>query len=135
MDRLDENKRIGDKMNKIKLTNEKIETILTGLKKLKESKVEINGMAMYYIVKNIKTLEFAYSAFGEVKKGLFQKYGKEDKGSIEIQKENVEEFLKEFSPIASLEVEVEINTIKIDVISEVKLNMDDMISLEFMIEE
>ncbi|NMB43870.1 MAG: hypothetical protein GX995_07045 [Clostridiales bacterium] len=124
------------KTKKVKLTNHKIEEVLTQLNKFKAKKTPTDALTMYKIVKNIKKLEEIIKPYLEVKNSLIVKYGKSDKdGNIAVEQKNLSEFAQELQPIANEVNDIEIQIIDLDSIKGMTVDMDDMLALEIMIKD
>lgn len=124
------------KTKKVKLTNHKIEEVLTQLNKFKAKRIPTDALTMYKIVKNIKKLEEIIKPYLEVKNSLIVKYGESDKdGNTAVAQKNLSKFAQELQPVANEVNDIEIQTIGLDSIKGMTVDMDDMLALEIMIEE
>tara|TARA_R100000781_G_C3979641_1_gene93079 strand:- start:113 stop:478 length:366 start_codon:yes stop_codon:yes gene_type:complete len=103
------------------------------------SKQPMKAIVSFKMAKNLKLLSEEISTFEQSKNDLIVKYGKENKeGQIGIEPNTKEmtEFQKELGELAALEVNLEgFNKIKLSNLSKCELSPEEMISLEFAIEE
>lgn len=124
-------------MKKVELTNITIEYIIEELGRIRSEKVQLDGIVMYYILKNLKMLEDSNSCYKSVRHDLILKYGVEKDGFVNISPEvgNWEEYIKELAPLNEDVTTFSIHSIKPEQLTGSNLSMDSIIALEFMIEE
>lgn len=119
----------------VQLTNAQIEQALYGFKVLKDSKIKLDALTMYMVLKTVKVVEGAYADYEVVKVDLFKKYGNEEGGKTVVPKEKEPEFFKELLPVANAIVELDINTIGISQLAGISLDLDAQIAIDFMIDD
>ena len=119
----------------IKLTNLQIQNIVTSGALQTVAKKPLPIKVSYWITKNIDKLTTEYKYFLDAKKKLIEQYGKrDDKGELVTNKETGEVYLKDVQgfqdalrELLEMEVEVDINPVKID--------MEKLDNLTFTLEE
>ena len=91
----------------------------------------------FKVGKIIKVLDSEYTVFEESKKKLFEKHGEENiEKNLEVKPENMKVFTKELNELLSIEVDIDIEKIKLeDLGEEVKLSPIDASNLDILIEE
>ena len=119
----------------VQLSNIQIEQALSGFKVLKDSKIKLDALTMYTILKTVKVVEGVYGDYEVIKNDLFKKYGLEEGGKLVVPKEKEPEFFKELLPVANAIVEIDINTIGISQLAGISLDLDAQIAIDFMIDD
>lgn len=102
------------------------------LKELADKDVNIKtGVAL---AKNIKELNDVLVIYNEKRSKLFDEYGETKDDVITIIEENVETFNEKNNMLLTEEVDVTINTIKVDELEDVNLKTSTLMSLDWLIE-
>jgi GTP:adenosylcobinamide-phosphate guanylyltransferase len=88
----------------------------------------------YALTKLVKEVETKSVVFQEAKNSIIKKYGEEKDGGINVTKENMEVFLKEFDELLNIEEEYDFEKIEISKDLEIELAVGDLINLEKVLE-
>lgn len=86
----------------------------------------------------VKEMEEPNKRFNDLRNDLIKKYGKEteDRGfSIEPNTEEFSKFIEELNDLASEEIELNIKKISIDDIEDIEIEIDKLMSIQWIIEE
>lgn len=129
---------------KIKLSNEKLLNTTGALQYLNNTKLPVK--LAYAIRKNIQKINNEIKFYEEERQKLINLYGEKDKegnlkvdknNNIPIKKEFLEEWNREISELLSIENEIDIHMIKLDVLlnSNCELSPAELNFIDFMIEE
>ncbi len=116
----------------MKLTNGTIYAAQNALGKLSNADLQIK--TAYAVKKNVDAVKKQIAFINDRRNELIRKYGKEDKIDTE-DKEAVAKFVNDFNEVLGIEEEIEINTIDVEQLEDVKLSASDLDALEFMITE
>jgi hypothetical protein len=112
------------------------------LQKLTQAKLPFK--ASYWLRRDIDNIRKVYIPFAEAKQELFNKYAvfedgrmkmAEDNISVVLQPETREEFWKEYAEMAEKEVPIEVYPLKLDWFDGVEGTVEDLYSIDFMLEE
>lgn len=114
----------------MKLTNGTIFNAQIALNKLSNADLPIK--TAYAVKKNVDALKKQIAFINERRNELIRKYGKEDIIDKE-DKEAVAKFVNDFNEILEIEEEIEINTIDVEKLADVKLSASDLDMLSFML--
>jgi len=112
----------------MKLTNNEISNALIAFNKIGE--IELEAKTAYALYKTIKALEPHSEIFNKIRNDLIKKYSKEEKGIVMNSPEYVA-FFEELAPILNDEIEVAIEPV--DIPSDIKLTLQDIASLDKLI--
>lgn len=105
---------------------------------LTEIAPKVTGKLAYAIARNIRKIRNECVEFEKIRIELIQKYGQEDNdGNISVSRnsENYAKFLEELEVYSNITHEVDIFKIDADELFSSDLNANDMLFLEFMINE
>ncbi|WP_115716773.1 hypothetical protein [Amedibacterium intestinale] len=116
----------------MKLTNGTIFNAQIALNKLSNADLPIK--TAYAVKKNVDALKKQIAFISERRNELIRKYGKEDMIDKE-DKEAIEKFVNDFNEILGIEEEIEISTIDVEKLEDVKISASDLEALSFMIAE
>ena len=126
----------------MKLTNLTILNGMASLSTLSQEKLPIS--ISYQISKNISKLNNELKIYNEERQKLINKYGKKDendkliigdKNEITFKEECKIDWNRDFSELLSIENEIDIAKISIDSLEGIELSPNEIMSIEFMIEE
>lgn len=118
-----------------KLTNIEMSNHLMALKNISG---KVSGKLAYAVSRNMRKLANEVFEFDEIRNKLINKYGeKNDDGifAIKIGSDSYNKFIKEISEFTDIEHEVDIYSVKSEILYNSDLNADEMLQLDFMIEE
>lgn len=120
----------------MKLTNFRIESALQVLLKIKNSGATIPAMPMFKLVRNIKNLSTIHEDYEAIRIDLIKKYGVEDAtGALTVEQDKRPEFFAELNPVINTEIEVDIITLKIEDLANIEFSMDELLAIDFLIED
>jgi len=117
----------------------KVGQVLTSVESKSLAKLlenDVTAITRHKLKKNVEIIEKEFKLIMEMKRSLFEKYGvvKED-GSINIEdKEKETLFLNEFNEYLDNEIEVDIETISINDLSDTKISYNDEVRLSYLLE-
>lgn len=105
---------------------------------LQEIAPKVTGKLAYAISRNIRKISDECVEFEKIRIELIQKYGEEDgDGNISVKKssDNYNKFLEELEVYSNISHDVDIYKIDASDLFDSELNANDMLFLEFMINE
>ena len=120
------------------LTNQEIYEYTFGLKNAFSSTVmELPILINYSIQKNLHTLTKFAQTIEQLRNSIGEKYGayNAELNSFKILPENMEQAKTDLKKLMEIEEKVEIRTIKLEDLKDIKLTNQQMAALLFMIEE
>lgn len=130
----------GGKIVAVKLGQ--LDRSLLTLKDLMQARLPFK--ASYWLRRNIESIRRVYMPFAEAKHGLFLKCAVIEDGkvkiaadgmNIELREDMKETFWSEYNELASKAVDVEVYPLKVDWFDKVEGTVDDLTSIDFMLEE
>ena len=90
----------------------------------------------FKISKSIKNFNDEYAAFEDSKIKLFKKYGEEnEKGNLEIKKENTEKFKKELEDLMEIKINIKVPKVTLKELGDIKISAGDIANLDILITE
>lgn len=119
----------------MKLTNLEMTTHLNTLNMIK---TKVTGKLGFAVAKNIRRLANELTEFEAMKNELVLKYGKPDETgnvSIKIDSEGYDQFLQEINEYCKIEQNIDIFKVDEQDIWNSSLNADEILKLDFMINE
>lgn len=126
----------------MKITNQVLLNSIPTLQKLSKEQLPIK--VSYTISKNIKAIEEELKIYEEERRKLIKKYAELDKegklkvndnGNYVIKQENQLDFNKEVLELMSIETDINISKINLNVLEGLKVSPLEISSVNFMIEE
>lgn len=114
----------------MKITNGTIYESQGALNKLSNADLPIK--TAYAVKKNVDAIKKQIAFINDRRNELIRKYGKDDKIDTE-DKEAVAKFVNDFNEVLGIEEEIEINTIDVEQLEDVKLSASDLDVLAFML--
>lgn len=120
------------------LTNQEIYEYALGLKNtFNNTVIELPVLINYSIQKNLHTLIGMAQTVDQLKNNIGEKYGVYDSevNGFKILPENMAQAKADLEKLMEIEEKVEIRTIKLDDLKDIKLTNQQMAALLFMIEE
>lgn len=92
--------------------------------------------ASYNIMRNMKKIEQELRPFEESRLQLVRKHGKEDEdGKVSVTEKKLEDFYKDVSSLLEEDIEVDIRTVKIEQLEEIKLTPSEVQCIDFILEK
>lgn len=122
----------------MELTNSEIEFVINEIKDIRNKGIKLDGYVMYFILKNLKLLEEVIKPYATIKNDLIIKYGENDGlGGMLLNSdmENWSKYLDEIEPMAKDLTEINFFVIEPDKLKGSEITMDNIIALDYMIEE
>lgn len=120
------------------LTNQEIYEYALGLKNtFNNTIIELPVLINYSIQKNLHTLMGMAQTIDQLKNNIGERYGVYDSevNGFKILPENMAQVKADLEKLMEIEEKVEIRTIKLDDLKDIKLTNQQMAALLFMIEE
>ena len=130
----------GGKIIAVKLGQ--LDRSLITLKELSQAKLPFK--ASYWLRRNIENIRRVYMPFAEAKRELFVKCAviedekikiAADGMNVELREDMREVFWSEYNELAVKDVDIEIYPLKVDWFDNVEGTVEDLASIEFMLEE
>ena len=88
----------------------------------------------YRIHKAIQCLQDEYTRIEQLRMDLVKKYGEEQEQKLQVKRENIEQFTKEFSELLEEEIDLEIGCIDIEQLPDtLKMTAQDLDAIEFIL--
>lgn len=126
----------------MKLSNRKIVEGLRGLKELSEKQIPVN--ISFKIAKNTSKVEAILKIFNREKEKLIDKYAEKDSkgnvitdktGYVQIKKDCIEKWNKDYSILLDIENDIDIQKFKIDKLNGFSISPAELTAIDYMIEE
>jgi len=126
----------------MKLTNKMLIDSTKSLSEISQKQLPIR--ISYKIAKNISLINDELKIYDEQKNKIMNEYSKKDKdgkpvidknGHVELQKERIKDWTKDFMELLSIEIEININKFSIDSMGNCDISPSQIMSLGFMIED
>jgi len=90
----------------------------------------------YNIMRNMRKIEQEIKPFEQSRLQLVRKYGKPDEtGKITVTEDNMQKFYEDMASLLEEDVDIDIRTIKIDQLGEVKLTPNEIQFIDFLLEK
>lgn len=123
-------------MKTLSITNAELEGLLFGLDKFKQDGVKLPGAAAISLIRNVRNLTAARQPFEKAKQEIIKKHGEQvgETTDYNIKEENIEAYNEDITKLYNESVDVQVLLIKADQLDSTLLNIDDALTLEFMIE-
>lgn len=117
------------------MTNYEMDMHLDNLKAIADKK-DLPGRLSYAIAKNMRKMKEELQEYLETKYDLIKKYGelKDDRYQI-VDNDKVKAYAEEIQDIANMEQTLDLVTVTPDVFDSINISVDEILALEFMIEE
>ena len=119
----------------MKLTNSVMDEYLCSLKNISE---KVSGKFAYAVARNMRKLSGELTEYVTIKNKTIQKYGETDEtgnSRIMVGTEAFDKYVSEMNEYANIEHEVELMMVSQDDLLSSKLNANEMLSVDFMIQE
>lgn len=119
----------------MKLKNSEISNYAVNLQNIS---TKVKGKLAYIVARNLRKLVTEIQEYEEIKNSLIEKYGSKDENgilSVTIGSDEYKEFIKEISEYATIEQDIDLLMISPDDLYETELTAQDILSIDFMIEE
>jgi hypothetical protein len=119
----------------MKLKNGKIFNSKKALDKIKNTSLPIK--TAYKIAKITKVIDEQYNFIVTQQNEIIKKYGTEENGCYGIKAndyENLNKYAKDFNEVLEIEEEIEIQKISLEELEKVELTINDVESIDFLIE-
>ena len=97
--------------------------------------VSLPAKTSYKFVKVMQKFNDELKVLEEERQKLIKKYGAETEGSISVTEENKEAFIKEFSDLMEMEMDIDWDPISIDAFGDAELSVADIAKIEFLLKE
>jgi len=94
-----------------------------------------SAKANYWIAKLVKTLSTELQSIEEQRKALIHKFGTKTDTGVTVEKEKMEEYVKEFNSLLDSEVDLAITSLEVEYLDGIKLTSADFLALDFAINE
>ena len=126
----------------MKLSNEKIVNIINSIGGLSTKQLPVK--ASYAISKNILKLEKEIKTYNSEREKLLDKYAEKDDegkrvvndtGNIIIDKQYVEKWNKDIRELLDIEIEIDVHKFNISVLDGCNISTQELMLIDFMIEE
>ena len=123
----------------MRLTNQEMLNSIGGISKLLNEELPIG--ASFALSKNVRNIENALEPFESERRRLIERYSIKDENneivregnSVRIAEEHVETWTNSIKELKMIEQDIEISEIKLSDISDVKISVAELRSIEFMI--
>lgn len=123
----------------MRLTNQEMLNSIGGISKLLNEELPIG--ASFALSKNVRNIENALEPFESERRRLIERYSIKDENneiiregnSVRIAEEHVETWNNSIKELKMIEQDIEISEIKLSDISDVKISVAELRSIEFMI--
>lgn len=126
----------------MKLTNRKIVNTVNSIGIVGNRSLPIK--ASYAISKNLLKLEKEAEIYNLEREKLLDKYSEKDEngnrkvgknGNVIIKKEHIEDWNREITELLDIEVEIDIHKFALAVLDHVEISPQELMAIDFMIEE
>ena len=119
----------------MKLTNAEMDINLQALQKISD---KVTGMFAYAVARNMRKISEELVEYQELKNKAITKYGnlmEDGRYAIDVTTDAYKDYLEEMKDYSSIQHDVTIQTISKDVLLSSSLNANEILTIDFMIEE